>query len=86
MSDKETTHFGYQEVDKQEAEERAIAALEAVRQWRFEPGTRGGEKVQFKMGIPITLYIPRHHQFLMYFSRRAEFRRVSRPKGVLRNA
>ncbi len=24
-----------------------------------------------KMGIPITLYIPRHHQFLMYFSRRA---------------
>lgn len=30
------------------------AALEAVRQWRFEPGTRGGEKVQFKMGIPIT--------------------------------
>lgn len=30
------------------------AALEAVRQWRFEPGTRGGERVQFKMGIPIT--------------------------------
>lgn len=29
-------------------------ALEAVRQWRFEPGTRGGEKVQFKMRIPIT--------------------------------
>lgn len=23
------------------------------------------------MGIPITLYVPRHHQFLMYFSRRA---------------
>ncbi len=30
------------------------AALEAVKQWRFEPGTRKGEKVQFKMRIPIT--------------------------------
>jgi protein TonB len=30
------------------------AALEAVRQWRFEPGTRDGEPVQFKMKIPIT--------------------------------
>ena len=30
------------------------AALEAVRQWKFEPGRRKGEKVQFKMGIPIT--------------------------------
>lgn len=30
------------------------AALEAVRQWRFEPGTRNGEKVSFKMLIPIT--------------------------------
>lgn len=29
-------------------------ALEAVRQWKFEPGRRNGEKVQFKMGIPIT--------------------------------
>lgn len=29
-------------------------ALEAVRQWRFEPGTRRGEKVPFKMRIPIT--------------------------------
>jgi protein TonB len=29
-------------------------ALEAVRQWRFEPGTRNGQKVQFKMRIPIT--------------------------------
>jgi protein TonB len=29
-------------------------ALEAVRQWRFEPGTRKGEKVQFKMRVPIT--------------------------------
>lgn len=29
-------------------------ALEAVRQWKFEPGTRGGEKVPFKMRIPIT--------------------------------
>jgi protein TonB len=30
------------------------AAMEAVRQWKFEPGTRQGEKVQFKMRIPIT--------------------------------
>ena len=30
------------------------SALEAVRQWRFEPGTRKGEKVRFKMRIPIT--------------------------------
>jgi protein TonB len=30
------------------------AALEAVRRWRFEPGTRLGHKVQFKMRVPIT--------------------------------
>jgi protein TonB len=30
------------------------AALDAVRQWRFEPGTRNGETVQFKIRIPIT--------------------------------
>ncbi len=30
------------------------SAMDAVKQWRFEPGTRGGEKVQFKMRIPIT--------------------------------
>jgi protein TonB len=29
-------------------------AIEAVRQWRFEPGTRNGEKVAFKMRAPIT--------------------------------
>jgi len=29
-------------------------ALEAVRQWKFEPGTRGGQKVAFKMRVPIT--------------------------------
>jgi len=29
-------------------------ALEAVRQWKFEAGTRRGEKVSFKMRIPIT--------------------------------
>ena len=29
-------------------------ALEAIRQWKFEPGTRNGQKVQFKMSIPIT--------------------------------
>ena len=30
------------------------AAVEAVRQWKFEPGTRNGEKVPFKMRVPIT--------------------------------
>ncbi|HKQ61969.1 MAG TPA: energy transducer TonB [Candidatus Polarisedimenticolaceae bacterium] len=30
------------------------AALDAVRQWRFEAGTRGGQKVPFKMRVPIT--------------------------------
>lgn len=30
------------------------SALEAVSQWRFEPGTRNGEEVQFKMRVPIT--------------------------------
>ena len=29
-------------------------AIEAVRQWKFEPGTRNGEKVAFKMRVPIT--------------------------------
>jgi len=29
-------------------------ALEAVRQWKFEAGTRNGEKVAFKMRVPIT--------------------------------
>lgn len=29
-------------------------ALEAVRQWRFEPGTRKGQPVPFRMRIPIT--------------------------------
>lgn len=29
------------------------AALDAVRRWRFEPGTRGGKKVSFKMRVPI---------------------------------
>jgi protein TonB len=28
-------------------------ALEAVKQWKFEPGTRKGEPVPFKMAIPI---------------------------------
>jgi periplasmic protein TonB len=30
------------------------AALAAVRQWRFEPGKRGGEPVRFRMRVPIT--------------------------------
>ena len=29
-------------------------AVEAVRQWKFEAGTRNGEKVRFKMRVPIT--------------------------------
>ena len=29
-------------------------ALDAVRQWRFEPGKRNGKAVQFRMRIPIT--------------------------------
>jgi protein TonB len=29
-------------------------ALEAVRQWRFEPGKRSGQAVQFRMRVPIT--------------------------------
>ncbi len=29
-------------------------ALEAVKQWKFEPGTRKGEPVQFRMRVPIT--------------------------------
>ena len=28
-------------------------AREAVRKWRFEPGERNGEKVKFKMRVPI---------------------------------
>ncbi|MGD8376147.1 MAG: energy transducer TonB [Acidobacteriota bacterium] len=29
-------------------------AVEAVRQWKFEPGTRNGQAVRFKMRVPIT--------------------------------
>ena len=29
-------------------------ALNAVKKWRFEPGTRGGKPVQFPMRVPIT--------------------------------
>jgi len=32
-------------------------ALEAVRQWRFEAGTRHGQKVAFKMRVPITFHV-----------------------------
>ena len=30
------------------------AAINAVKQWKFEPGMRGGEPVQFRMQVPIT--------------------------------
>ncbi len=30
------------------------AAINAVKQWRFEPGKRGGEPVRFRMKVPIT--------------------------------
>jgi protein TonB len=30
------------------------AALNAVKQWRFEPGKRGGQPVRFRMRVPIT--------------------------------
>jgi protein TonB len=29
-------------------------ALEAVKKWKFEPGTKAGKRVQFKMRVPIT--------------------------------
>lgn len=32
-------------------------ALDAVRQWRFEAGTRNGEKVPFKMRVPIAFNV-----------------------------
>jgi protein TonB len=32
-------------------------ALEAVRQWRFEAGTRNGRKVSFKMRVPISFHV-----------------------------
>lgn len=30
------------------------SALNAVKQWKFEPGMRGGEPVRFRMKVPIT--------------------------------
>lgn len=30
------------------------AALAAIRQWKFEPGKRGGKPVQFRMRLPMT--------------------------------
>jgi protein TonB len=32
-------------------------ALDAIRQWRFEPGMRNGTEVQFKMRVPITFSV-----------------------------
>jgi len=33
------------------------AALRAVRQWRFEPGTVGGELVRFRMAVPVVFHL-----------------------------
>ncbi|MCS6770616.1 MAG: energy transducer TonB [Kiritimatiellae bacterium] len=33
------------------------SALQAVRRWRFEPGRRRGQPVQFKMRVPITFAV-----------------------------
>lgn len=40
-------------VEKSTNPEFERPALEAIRQWRFEPGARGGKKVASKMRIPI---------------------------------
>jgi protein TonB len=41
-------------VDKSTHEALNQPALEAVRQWKFEAGTKDGHKVRFKMKVPIT--------------------------------
>jgi len=41
-------------VDKSTNEAFNQPALEAVRQWKFEAGTKEGKKVRFKMRVPIT--------------------------------
>jgi len=41
-------------VDKTTNEAFNQPALEAVRQWKFEAGTKEGKKVRFKMRVPIT--------------------------------
>jgi protein TonB len=32
-------------------------ALEAVKSWKFEPGIKGGQKVHFKMRVPISFQV-----------------------------
>lgn len=44
-------------VEKSSHEGFDRAALDAVRQWRFDPAVRGGEKVQSKMRVPIRFSI-----------------------------
>ncbi len=41
------------EVENSSARELEGPAVEAVRKWKFEPGTRDGKKVPFKMRLPI---------------------------------
>jgi protein TonB len=42
------------DVEKASSRELEAPAMEAVRKWKFEPGTRDGKKVPFKMRVPIT--------------------------------
>jgi protein TonB len=32
-------------------------ALEAIKNWKFEPGVKAGQKVHFKMRVPITFNV-----------------------------
>jgi protein TonB len=47
-------HVMEPKVDKTTNEAFNQPALEAVRQWKFEAGTKEGKKVRFKMRVPIT--------------------------------
>jgi protein TonB len=40
-------------VERSTSPEFDAPALEAVRQWKFEPGSRNGQKVRFRMRVPL---------------------------------
>jgi protein TonB len=44
-------------VEKSTRPEFDAPALEAVRQWKFEPGSRNGQKVRFRMRVPLRFAI-----------------------------